>query len=708
MNRLNLTVTLAAAVLLALPLPPLAHSAGADETGPDGAFGGVPLIPRRTLFGNPDRAAPRISPDGKHLAWLAAVQDVLNVWVAPADNLSAAKPVTQEKTRGIRSFQWAYTNQHIIYTQDTGGDENWRVLVTDIQSGATKDLTPFDSIKGPDGKPMVGPDKKPLKPAARIGAVSHRFPSEIIIGLNNRRPDLHDFHRVNILTGEMKMVQENTGYVGYVVDDDYQIRLAVKMTPDGGQSYERSTPDGKWAPFMTVPPADSLTTNPVGFDKSGRTLFLIDSRNRDTAALVSISMDDPDRTTTLAADPRADAGDALVHPTENTVQAVSFEYERRSWKTLDQGVDADFAMLRKTADGDFNVVSRTLDDQTWIVAFTMDNGPVRYYRYNRGGHKPTFLFTNRTALEGLRLARMKPAVIKSRDGLELVSYYSLPPWTDSDGDGRPAAPLPMVLLVHGGPWGRDSWGFSSLHQLLANRGYAVLSVNFRGSTGLGKRFTNAGNREWSRKMHTYLLDAVDWAVKQKIADPAKVAIMGGSYGGYATLVGLTFTPDTFACGVDIVGPSNIITLLNTIPEYWKPMLDMFKTRVGDHRTEEGRKFLTECSPLSRVDQIKKPLLIGQGANDPRVKQSESDQIVKAMTDKKIPVTYVLFPDEGHGFARPPNNMAFYAVTEAFLSQHLGGRYEPVGDDFNGSTIKVPTGAEAVPGLKDALAKRGNH
>jgi dipeptidyl aminopeptidase/acylaminoacyl peptidase len=260
----------------------------------------------------------------------------------------------------------------------------------------------------------------------------------------------------------------------------------------------------------------------------------------------------------------------------------------------------------------------------------------------------------------------------------------------------------MVLNVHGGPWARDDWGFDAEHQLLANRGYAVLAVNFRGSTGFGKRFINAGNKEWAGKMHDDLIDAVKWAVDEKIADPRRVAIMGGSYGGYATLVGLTFTPQQFACGVDIVGPSNILTLLSTIPPYWQPMVQMFKDRVGDFGSREGKEFLTERSPLTHVEQIERPLLIAQGKNDPRVKQTEADQIVREMQDKKIPVTYVLYPDEGHGFARPQNRLSFNAVTEAFLAEHMGGRCEPIGQAFDGSTITVPTGAADVPGLEAAL------
>jgi dipeptidyl aminopeptidase/acylaminoacyl peptidase len=335
----------------------------------------------------------------------------------------------------------------------------------------------------------------------------------------------------------------------------------------------------------------------------------------------------------------------------------------------------------------------------------MDDGPVRFYRYDRKTKKADFLFTNRKALEGLPLAKMHPVTIKSRDGLDLVSYLSLPKASDPDGDGKPDKPLPMVLFVHGGPWGRDHWGLHPYHQWFANRGYAVLSVNFRSSTGLGKSFTNAGDKQWAGKAHDDLLDAVKWAVDGRIADPTKVAIEGGSYGGYATLVGLTFTPDTFACGVSIVGPSNLMTLLATIPPYWAPIRSMFISRIGDPDTEEGKKLLRDRSPLFRVDQIKKPLLIGQGANDPRVKQAESDQIVKAMQDKKIPVTYVLYSDEGHGFARPENRQSFNAVNEIFLAQCLGGPYQPIGDDFKGSTIAVPAGADQIHSLPEALQKK---
>jgi dipeptidyl aminopeptidase/acylaminoacyl peptidase len=658
-------------------------SAPAVATAPTLTEADVPLIPRRLLFGNPEKTGPTLSDDGKQLAFRAAVDGVMNVWVAPSDKIEAARPITKDTSRGIRQYFWAYTNSHIVYLQDKGGDENWRVYSVDVTSGATRDLTPFDKV------------------AAQIQGVSDRFPDEILVSLNDRNPELHDVYRINVVTGKRTLVQRNDQYAGFVTDDDFKVRFAQAFRPDGGMDLLRRTDAGTFEPFESVGADDALTTQPIGFDKNGQHLYLIDSRGRDTAALFSRDLSGKTQTL-LAEDARADAEGILIHPQEKTIQAVAFNYDRVRWQVLDKGTGEDLKYLQGVTDGELSVLSRAARDTRWVVAYVKDSGPVRYYLYDRPSHTAKFLFTNRPVLESAKLARMYPQEIKSRDSLTLVSYLTLPAWTDADGDGRPASPLAMVLLVHGGPWGRDVWGYDSFHQLLANRGYAVLSVNFRASTGFGKKFLNAGNREWAGKMHDDLIDAVNWAVAQRIADPKKTAIMGASYGGYATLTGLTFTPDVFAAGVDIVGPSNLVTLLSTIPPYWKPQIELFSTRVGDTRTEEGRTFLESRSPLTRVDQISRPLLIGQGANDPRVKQAESDQIVKAMQAKNIPVTYALFPDEGHGFARPENNIAFMAIAEAFLAKHLGGRTEPIGDGFKGSSLTVPQGPDLVPGVKDAL------
>ena len=659
------------------------------------------LIPRKVFFDNPDKASLNISPDGKYISYLAPVNGILNIWVAPKDEPSKAVAVTKDTLRGIRIYFWAYTNNRILYLQDLGGDENWQLHSVDIGTKEDINLTPFEEIPGPDGKPITMPNGKKLRPRAQIQDVSYKFPQEILVGLNTRNPQYHDIYKINILNGLMTIVQQNDQFMNFQTDDNYNIRYAMKMTSDGGNEMFVPDENGGWKSFDKIPMEDMMTTSPITFDKTGKTLYMIDSRGRNTAALVSKNLETGEQKVVYE-NPKADVSNIMMHPLKKVVEAVASDYEKTEWTVIDESVKPDLDYLNTLENAEINVTDRTLNDSLWTIAFTVDNGPVKYYLYDRAKKKASFLFTNRKSLEGLQLAYMNPVIIKSRDGLNLVSYLSLPIWTDPDKSGKPNKPLPMVLLVHGGPWARDGWGYNSLHQLLTNRGYAVLSVNFRGSTGFGKDFINAGNKQWAAKMHNDLIDAVDWAIKEKIADKGKVAIMGGSYGGYATLVGLTFTPDVFNCGVDIVGPSNLNTLLETIPPYWASMIEMFATRMGDNRTEEGKKFLESISPISRVDSIKKPLLIGQGANDPRVKQSESDQIVKAMQEKKIPVTYVLFPDEGHGFARPENNLSFFAITDLFLSEHLGGRSEPIGSDFNGSSVTVPSGADQIKTLAEAL------
>jgi dipeptidyl aminopeptidase/acylaminoacyl peptidase len=669
----------------------LASLGGADASALEPTRNNSSLISRDLLFGNPDRITTRISPDGSNISFLAPKDGVLNVWVGPANAPEKAKPVTNDTYRGIRSYLWSYTSRHILYVQDANGDENWRIYSVNLSSGKILDLTPFKGVR------------------AELRALSINHPHEAIIAMNKRDPQYFDLYRLNYETGNMTLILENKEFSSFVIDNDFQIRMASNMTEDGGMQMFlpvniTDAENASWEPFIKIDMEDTLTTGFSGFNKSNAVSYLIDSRGRNTAALYAYDMATK-KSTLLAEDPRSDLYGIMTHPTEKTLQAVAFYYDRVAWKVMDPAIEPDIDFLKGVEDGDMSVVSRSLDDRTWVVVFTKDNGPARYYRYDRTDKNATFLFTDREKLQGLVLAKMTPAVIKSRDGLDMVCYYSLPPNSDEDENGLPERPLPMVLYVHGGPWGRDYWGFDSIHQWLANRGYAVLSVNFRGSTGLGKNFINAGNLEWGGKMHDDLLDAVNWSVQQKIADPEKIAIMGGSYGGYAALAGLTFSPQTFACAVDIVGPSNLITLLETIPPYWKPEIEQFTKRVGDFRTEPGRKLLVERSPLSYVERIERPLLIGQGANDPRVKQNESDQIVKAMQAKGLPVTYVLYADEGHGFARPENRLSFYAITEAFLAAHLGGSFQPIGQDFAGANLTVPAGAGEVPGLQEALEKR---
>jgi dipeptidyl aminopeptidase/acylaminoacyl peptidase len=647
----------------------------------------VPIIPRRLLFGNPTRTAPSLSHDGRYVSYLAPVDGVLNVWVAEAGSPDRAAPVTRDRKRGIRNYFWAYDPGTLIYMQDRDGDENWQLFATDSKGERTRPLTPYEGVRG------------------QVQHVSHRHPANLLVGLNKRRPEYHDVYNLDLRTGALDLVVENDSFAGFVTDDDYRVRVADRMLPDGGRELLLRTGDGHWLPFMQIGHEDALTTGVAGFDGTGTKLYMVDSRGRDTAALFELDLNaggtGPARM--LADDSRADAGRVVRHPVSRHAQAVSFTYDRKRWQVIDPAIEPDFACLAGAVGGDFDIASRTLDDSRWIVEAAADDAPTRFYLYDRSRREATLWFTSRPDLEGKPLARMHSATLRARDGLNLVAYYSLPPGSDRSTAGKPDRPLPTVLLVHGGPWARDHWGFNSYHQWLANRGYAVVSVNFRGSTGFGKRFLNAGNLEWGRKMHDDLVDTVEWAVANGIADRSRTAIMGGSYGGYSALVGLSMTPDLFACGIDLVGPSNLITLLRSIPPYWKPVQQIFRTRAGDPDTPEGVQLLRERSPLTHVGNIRRPLLIGQGKNDPRVKQAESDQIVNAMKERGIPVTYLLYPDEGHGFGRPENSLAYAAVTEAFLGRSLGGKVEPVGDDFKGSSITVPVGADYVPGLTEALA-----
>ena len=644
------------------------------------------LIARDLFFSNPDRALPTLSPDGKRIAYLSSVDGVLNVWVAPSNDLAKAKPVSQDKQRGIRTYRWAFTNDHILYLQDDGGDENFHIHAVDLKTGTDKDLTPFAGAQ------------------SRIEALSHRIPGEVLVGINDRDKRYHDLYRVDVRTGARKLVQKNEGYLSFNADHDFKVRLAMRPEKDGSFTIAEPDPKDPKAPFKDVakiPLEDNLTTSVVGFDRNGTKAYLLDSRERDTAALVEMDLATK-KTKVLLDDGQADISDIIQHPTDKRIQAALATYDRLRWHAIDAPLRAHLDAIQLQAPGDVHLLSRTLDDTKWVVSTTVSDAPLKFWLYDATKKKLDFLFSNMKALEGAKLAKMTPVILKSRDGLDLVSYLTLP--RDVDPAAPAAKALPMVLFVHGGPWSRDQYKLNATHQWLASRGYAVLSVNYRGSSGFGKKFMNAADRQWAAKMHDDLIDAVSWAVAQKIADKDKVAIMGGSYGGYATLVGLTFTPDTFACGVDIVGPSNLVTLLESIPPYWEPEIEQFTHRVGDNRTEAGKKYLLSVSPISFVDKIKRPLLIGQGKNDPRVKQAESDQIVKAMQAKDIPVTYVLYPDEGHGFARPENRKSFNAVAEVFLAQCLGGPYEPIGADFKGSSLTVPAGKEHVTTLSEALAK----
>ena len=616
-----------------------------------------PLIPREILFGNPERARPQLSPDGKYLAYIAPDEkNVLQVWMRTVGQQDD-RQLTHDQKRGIRIYFWTYDGEQLIYLQDSEGDENWHCYSANIHSNIVRDLTPFQGVQ------------------AQPVALDPNFPDQMLVGLNLQDLSKHDVYRVNLKNGAVELDTENPGnIVSWTADSEFKVRSATAATPDGGYDllYREST---DWETLRHWGPDDE--GNAVSFSADNRTLYIIGSHEANAQRLLALDLTTRQETI-VASDPEYDVGGVIVHPVSRILQAVSFYRDKQEWQVLDQSIAADFDAIAQVRQGEFGISSRDLADRTWLVTYMTDDGPVYYYAYDRKSKNSTLLFSNQPKLEELQLATMQPISFQARDGLTIHGYLTTPV-------GISAKNLPTILLVHGGPWVRDTWGYDPEAQWLANRGYAILQVNFRGSTGYGKAFLNAANREWGAKMHDDLIDAVNWLVQQGIADPQKVAIMGGSYGGYATLVGLTFTPEVFAAGVDIVGPSNLITLMQSIPPYWAPMKAMFAHRLGDLDTEPD--FLKARSPLFFADRIQKPLLIGQGANDPRVKQAESEQIVEAMHKAGKPVEYVLYTDEGHGFARPENRLHFYAKAEEFLAKYLGGRFEPA-EDISGSSAVV--------------------
>ncbi|KJV62098.1 S9 family peptidase [Rickettsia amblyommatis] len=624
------------------------------------------IIPRKVLFGNPDKARVSLTHDGKYILYVAPKDGVLNIWLAPSDDISKAEAITHDKGRGIWSYAKAYNNKNILYTQDFNGDENDRIYSYNIETKETKLLTPTKGVK------------------AEIAGASHKKPNEILIYLNERNPEYFDIYKLNLDTLEKELIYKNDRFTDYVTDENLNLRFGSLLDKDGAVEYYELK-DGEPKLFTKISMEDSFNTSILGFDASGETLYMLEGRNRNTSALKAITLATGSEEI-LAEDAKADIGLFTVHPTKQTPQAVSIDYDRVSYKILDKDIEDDIKYLQSIDRGDLIINSRTLDDKTWIVAYMADNAPVKYYKYDRANKKAEFLFTNRKELEQYNLAKMIPIIIKSRDGLDLVSYITFPNDVKLDKNNIPDRKVPLILNVHGGPWVRDSWGYNPEHQWLANRGYAVLSINYRGSNGFGKDFLNAGNLEYAGKMHTDLIDGVNWAIKNNIVDSDKVCIMGGSYGGYATLVGLTMTPDVFACGVDVVGMSNLLTHVQSKAPYMTPLLSIYKTRIGPWDTEEEKEFLRQRSPINFVDNIKKPLFIAQGVHDVRVVQAESEQIVNSMQAKHIPVVYALYKDEGHGFAKPSNRISYYALAEQFLAKILKGRAEHIGDDLKNANL----------------------
>ena len=654
--------------------------------GPSVAADLPELLDREILFGNPVRTQGRISPDGTKLSWLAPSDGVLNVWVAPLDDIEdGARVITDSKTRAPRGATWTANSKHILYSLDEGGDENTHVYAVDVESGEQRDLTPVeDGVK------------------AAVQSYRYSQPNTLVVRINDRDPQVFDLYTVDIETGDRELMIENTGgYASWLLDDDNEVKGAVAVQDDGS-SIVYKLADDVFEEFLAIPSEDSLITDPLFVIDD--TLYMIDTRGRDKAAFVAMNFTTGEQQL-LAESQKADVSSVSFDPVTLQPMAYLVNYLKPTWTALDSEYGEVLAAAEAKFGSDFGVLSATADRTKFVIAGIGPTLPLVYYLYDQTEEEFTELFVTRPDLDATLLQPMQAFEVEARDGLILTTYLTLPGGTDADGDGIPEEPLPMILSVHGGPWSRDSYGFNTYHQWLANRGYAIMSVNYRWSTGFGKAFTNAAIREFAGKMHDDLIDAVDHAVKNGVADKDRIGIMGGSYGGYATLVGLTFTPDTFACGVDLVGVSSLVTLVESFPSYWAPSLaNSWYKFVGNPANLTERADMIARSPLYRVEEIQSPLLIGQGQNDPRVTKLESDQMVEEMKKLGKIVTYINYPDEGHGFRRPENSLSFNAVRENFLSHCLGGRAQDYDDDFEGSSIEVLHGAEYVPGLSEELER----
>jgi dipeptidyl aminopeptidase/acylaminoacyl peptidase len=660
----NLFKALVCAVLLASSMAAQSPTSQKQAKQASPAAGLPPLIDREIIFGNPEIAGAQISPNGKYISFLKPWKDTRNVYVKGVDEpFSAARLLTTETKRPIAGYFWTRDAKYILYVKDNDGDENFNVYAVD-----------------PAAKPTAGADAPPSRDLTGLKGVRvflydvpKTDPDVVFIGLNDRDKAWHDLYKLKISTGEKTLLRKNTERItAWEFDLKGQLRLASRSAENGDTEILRVDAD-KFTKVYSCNVFETCGT--LRFHKDGKRVYMETNKGADVD-LASLVLFDPEtgKTEIVESDPlkRVDFGGArFSEATDDLVLTIYLDDRRRRYYR-DKGFEADLKWLESKLPGqEVSIGSDTLDEQTWLVVASSDVEPGETYLFDRKTRKLTLQYKIREKLPRESLAPMKAVRYKSSDGLEVPAYLTLP-------KGVPAKNLPALMIPHGGPWARDVWGYNSLAQFFANRGYAVLEPNFRGSTGYGKKFLDAGNHEWGRKMQDDVTWGVKYLVAEGIADPKRVGILGGSYGGYATLAGVTFTPDVYAGAVDIVGPSNLITLLESIPPYWESIRKIFYERMGDPGTSEGKALLLERSPLTRADKIITPLLVVQGANDPRVNKREADQIVIALRDRGYPVEYLLAPDEGHGFARPVNNMALYMSAEKFLAKHLGGRYQEGG------------------------------
>lgn len=622
-----------------------------------------PIIDRELLFDNPEIAGGQLSPDGKFISFIKPYKGTQNIWVKRSDeDFAAAKPVTADTIRPIRNYFWSRDGKFILYSQDKGGDENFNIYAVNPQEAPA-----------PGSDIPVNRDLTNLKGVrVYIYAVPLTDPDAIYIGLNDRDKSWHDLYKMKLSSGERTLIRQNSAedrITGWVFDWNDQLRLASRANADGSNDILRVDPKELVKIYTTSVFEEAF---PYAFHKDNKLVYM-NTNKGDSTDLSRLILFNPEtmKEEIVESDPfkRVDIGNVFISELSREIIYTSYEDERNRiyWKNKDY--EEDYNQIRKELpNSDIYFFSSTTDENLWLISASADVDPGSTYLYDRIKKKLTFQYRPRPNIPVNDLAEMKPISYQSSDGLEIPAFLTLP-------KGLKPKNLPLIVFPHGGPWARDGWGYNSFAQFLANRGYAVLSPNFRSSTGYGKKFLNAGNNQWGEKMQDDITWGVKYLIGKGIADPSKIGIMGGSYGGYATLAGLAFTPEVYACGVSIVGPSNLLTLLNSIPPYWEAGRKIFHVRMGDPTNPEGKAQLERQSPLNSANKIKAALMVVQGANDPRVNKAESDQIVIALRERGFPVEYIVAPDEGHGFARPVNNMAMFAAAEKFLAKHLGGRYQ---------------------------------
>lgn len=621
----------------------------------------VPLIERELFFDNPEIAGGRLSPDGKWMTFMKPHKGIMNIWIKKYDEpFDDARLVTADTIRPIPSYFWSYDTRYLLYVQDKGGDENYHVYAVDPWA------SPEASTGVPPARNLTNlPDVR-----AYIYMVSKKDPNIMFVGLNDRDKAWHDMYRLDIASGELTLIRENRDRIlGWSFDWDEKLRLATRSKEDGSTEILRVDED-TLVKIYDCGPLESC--NDLAFDKENKNFYLISNKGAEVNFTRLMLFDPESGTETLVeSDPenRVDFGGASFSDLSRDMILTFYTdaKTRRYWK--DASFEADYNLLKEQFPGmEISMSSGDRTERRFMVTVSSDTDPASVYLFDRDSKELTFQYRPRPNLPIEHLSPMKVVKYPSSDGLEIPAYLTIP-------KGMEAKNLPLLVIPHGGPWARDYWGYDSYAQFWSNRGYAVLQMNFRGSTGYGKAFLDAGNLEWGDKMQDDITWGVKYLVGQGIVNPERVGILGGSYGGYAALAGVTFTPDLYKASVAFVAPSNLNTLLGSIPPYWESGRAFFKLRMGDPDTEEGLARLERQSPLNHIDKIKTPLMVLQGANDPRVKQSEADQIIVAMRDRKIPVEYILADDEGHGFQKPVNNMAYLAAAEEFLAKHLGGRFQ---------------------------------